>query len=387
MVAAKTSDSISQDSINEIISLDADPILRNFKITQCYYDLSQSIAQRIGYENVNWCTFATWASKTAGHFIRLENVNVQLHHSLHLSNNYQNWLLIIKEKFNELKIEQEFGHLSVHTEALNSISLISADIAAGNLKVFSELGPVFSTMVDAFDKSLQGDHEAVQILLNSLQPGTTIEGGQDLLSNAIRDYHTALHESDLNKKAELILMANSQIGLHEQIRLQPYIAGALEAPLPHSFSTTIHRQVKEIAPVHTHNNLNDIFYHVFTPIGHIIHDAWLNMSTHYLMTIMFPDEVLHLGHDLPNPAGAPLFPDQLLKFRDDRLFRLFVQYEAHLNTTLHSHSKNWAKLEDRMHYILNLFRSRQQHRPLYEPPFDETQIDDIRQNKIPTGKI
>ena len=102
---------------------------------------------------------------------------------------------------------------------------------------------------------------------------------------------------------------------------------------------------------------------------------------------MFPDEVLHLGHDLPNPAGAPLFPDQLLKFRDDRLFRLFVQYEAHLNTTLHSHSKNWAKLEDRMHYILNLFRSRQQHRPLYEPPFDETQIDDIRQNKIPTGKI
>lgn len=387
MVVDKTPYSISQDSINEIISLDSEPILRNLKITQCYYDLSQAIAQRIGHENVNWCTFATWASKTAGRFIRMENVNLHLHNSLHLSNDYSHWLLAIQEKFNELNLEQEFGHQRVHAAALNSISLISADIAAGNLKVFSELGPVFSSMVDAFDKSIEGNHDAIEIVLSGLQTGSTFDGGQDLLYNAIRDFHAALHEPDQSKKAELILRANAQTGLHEQIRLQPFIAGALEAPLPHSFSTIIHRQVAEIEPTHTHHILHGILDHLIAPIGKKVHDAWLYLSTHYLMTLLFPDEVLHLGQDLPNPAGAPLFPEQLLNLQDDRLNSLLLQYEAHLNTTLHSRSKNWARLEDRMHYILHLFRSRQQHKPLHESPFEETQIEYIRQSKVPHGKL
>lgn len=258
MVVVKKPYSISQESIKKIIALDAEPVLRNLKITQCYFDLSQAIAQRIGHENANWCTFATWASKTAGRFIRMENMNVRLHNSLHLSSDYNNWLLAIQEQFNILELEEAFGHDRVHAAALNSISLISADIAAGNLKVFSELGPVFSDMIDAFDKSLQGDPGAINIVLNSLEPGATFDGGQDLLASAIRDFHAALHEPDQNKKAELILRANSQTGLHEQIRLQPFIAGALEAPLHHSFSTTIHHQVAQTEQVHKHHILHGI---------------------------------------------------------------------------------------------------------------------------------
>jgi hypothetical protein len=385
--AEKTRYVISLDSIREIISLDAEPVLRNLKITQCYYDISQAIAQRLGHENANWCNFATWASKTAGRFIRLENVNVHLHRSLHLSDDYHKWLLVIQEKFNDLALEQEFGHDQVHAASLNTISVISADIAAGNLKVFAELGPVFSFMIDAFDKSLGGDYSAVDFLLNSLQPGATEEGGQDLLGQAIGDFHAALHEPDQSKKAEFILRANAQTGLHEQIRLQPYIAGALEAPLPHLFSAAIHRQVAETAPAHKHYILKGMLHQLIAPVCHKVHDAWLAMSTHYLMTLALPGEVLHLGHDLPSPAGGPLFPDQLLNPQDEKLNRLLVEYEAHLNTTLHSRSRNWAKLEDRMHYILKLFRSRQQHRPLHEPPFEETQIKDILQNKVPGGKL
>lgn len=386
MPAAKTSYSISHDSINEIISLDAEPILRNLKITQCYYDLSQAIAQRLGYENVNWCTFATWASKTAGRFIRLENVNLKLHQTLHLSVDYNNWLLDIDEKYSELNLTQEFWHKSVHDAGLNVISLMSADIAAGNLKVFSELGPVFCSTLDAFDKSLRGEHDAVEIVLAGLHPGTSAEGGQDLLGNAIRDFHVALHEPDACKKAELILRANAQIGLHEQIRLQPYISSALEVPLPHSFYADIHRRTLENIPVTKHSILN-FFLEDIAPIGHIVNNAWLFMSTHYLMTLAFPDEVLRLGHDLPNPSGGPLFPEQLFNLQDAALMNLLKQYNAHLNTPFHSHSNNWAHLECRMHYILNLFRSRQQHRPLLEPPFDEIQKENILQNKIPDGRL
>ena len=51
----------SIQDIDAIIALHAQPIMRNLKITQCYHDLSHAIAGRIGAENVNWCTFATWA--------------------------------------------------------------------------------------------------------------------------------------------------------------------------------------------------------------------------------------------------------------------------------------------------------------------------------------
>ena len=53
---------------------DPDPILRNLKITQGYRDLSVGMAHLLGNHNVNWATFATWASKTAGLSIRKEDV-------------------------------------------------------------------------------------------------------------------------------------------------------------------------------------------------------------------------------------------------------------------------------------------------------------------------
>jgi hypothetical protein len=274
----------------------------------------------------------------------------------------------------------------VHTATHNSISLISADIAAGNLKVFSELGPVFSAMVDAFDKSLKGDRDAVELVLEKLQPGDTAEGGQDLLGNAIRDFHSALHEPNHFKKAELMLRANAQTGLHEQIRLQPYIAAAMEAPLHYNFSTSIKEHLTKIAPEHKHHLIHGILENWVNPIAHKIHNTWLNLSTHYLMTLVLPDGVLHLGHDLPKPAGANLFPDPLVNLQDPELNNLLIQFEAH-STTSHSKARNWARLEDRMHYILNLFRSRQQHRPLHESPFEPLQTAHLYENKIPEGKL
>ena len=62
------------DDVERIAGLDDDPVLRNLLITQCYHDLSQKLTVLFGRENANWCNFATWASKTAGRFIRKEQV-------------------------------------------------------------------------------------------------------------------------------------------------------------------------------------------------------------------------------------------------------------------------------------------------------------------------
>lgn len=378
---------ISQAYINSIILMDTEPVLRNLKITQAYFDLSQAIAQRLGDTNVNWCNFATWASKTAGRFIRMEDLNVHLHKLLHAHDDYNDWLGLIQDKFRDLEIDHEFDHSRIHHAAHNVICEISADIAAGNLKVFSELGPVFSAMIEAFDKPLEEEKVAIDALLAGLIPGDTESGGQDMLANAVRDFYAAKHETDKKRHAELILRANAQTGLHEQIRLQPYIAAAMEAPIQHKFLITIHKHVKEKTPEHKHHLLPDAFNHFFHSIAQKTHDAWLKMSTHYLMTLVLPDGTIHLGKDLPCPEGCPLFPEHLSEPRDEGLTVLLKKYEAHLNTPVRSHARNWAVLEDRMHFILNLFRSRQQHRPLHESPFDPHQEDKIRQNTIPTGNL
>lgn len=387
MPVKENENTISQAYIRSIILMDTEPVLRNLKITQAYFDLSQAIAQRLGDINANWCNFATWASKTAGRFIRMEDLNVHFHKLLHAHDDYNEWLDLIQDKFKDLEIDYKFDHSRIHHAAHNVITEISAEIAAGNLKVFSELGPVFSAMIEAFDKPLEEEKVAIETLLAGLIPGDTESGGQDMLANAVRDFYAAKHETDKKRTAELILRANAQTGLHEQIRLQPYIAAAMGAPVHHNFVIAIHKHVKEETPAHKHHLLHDTFNHLFQPIAQKAHDAWLKMSTHYLMTLVLPDGIIYLGKDLPCPYGCPLFPEHLSEPRDEELTILLRKYEAHVNTQVQSHARNWTVLEDRMHFILNLFRSRQQHRPLHESPFDPDQEDKIRQNTIPTGKL
>src|SRR3954471_20762547 len=62
------------DQVARIIALDSQPVLRNLLITQCYHDLSTELSRVLGTANVNWCSYATWASKTAGRFIRNEEI-------------------------------------------------------------------------------------------------------------------------------------------------------------------------------------------------------------------------------------------------------------------------------------------------------------------------
>ena len=67
---------VTAPAIDDIIALDDKPVLRNLLITQTYHDLSAGLAQRPGRDNVNWCHFAARASKTAGRFIRRDEVPV-----------------------------------------------------------------------------------------------------------------------------------------------------------------------------------------------------------------------------------------------------------------------------------------------------------------------
>jgi hypothetical protein len=60
-------------AVVDAISIIANPVIRNLKITQCYCELSSAFAART-VMCANWCTFAIWASKQAGQTIREEDL-------------------------------------------------------------------------------------------------------------------------------------------------------------------------------------------------------------------------------------------------------------------------------------------------------------------------
>ena len=68
----------SQEEIRAIVQL-KDPVLRNLHITQTYHVLNVALTDLFGEENVSWCAYANWASKTAGFFIRKEVVPGLIH--------------------------------------------------------------------------------------------------------------------------------------------------------------------------------------------------------------------------------------------------------------------------------------------------------------------
>jgi hypothetical protein len=65
----------------------------------------------------------------------------------------------------------------------------------------------------------------------TLKRGLSQRGGQSLLRSALEHYAAARLEPEARRKAQRTLLANGQVGLHEQIRLQPFIAGATDAPI------------------------------------------------------------------------------------------------------------------------------------------------------------
>ena len=373
----------SQEMIAGIISVSNHPSLRNLRITQCYGELSRALAARMGSENVNWCSFATWASKTAGRFIRLNRLDEQVRLALQRTFGTSDWATTARDALNHLPGGPVIDDAIVLKAAGNIAANVSAEVAAGNLTVFAELAPLFSAMVDAMERGKAGERNALNGVKDSLRPGPTSQGGQDLLRQAVTDYLSASRETDPRRKAEVMLRANAQVGAHEQIRLQDYIHKAMRAPLGDAVVALIHRQLRGAAASLDPLGLSTILDVRLRPLRAALDQVWLQVSTEYLMTLELPNGTLHLGRDLPNAPGQPIFPPNLAELQDAELGRMLHIYRADGISARGSGASEWNNLSDRMRYILELFRSRQQDASLFEPPFGAVAMDAINRGAVP----
>ncbi|MCC6555072.1 MAG: hypothetical protein IT372_19055 [Polyangiaceae bacterium] len=317
----------TQSEIAAILAT-SDPVLRNLRITQTYHELTLALADHLGRDDLNWCAYATWASKSAGRFIRGEPLDVLPRRALSAGGRLAPWLADLAAG-------------------------VRAGATEGNLMVFAELAPFYAALVELLRATPRPDHARIDALLGRFARGPVERGGQDMLRRAFAAYLEIAALPRCKARAERMLLANALVGYHEQTRLQGPIERALGAPL------------------------------LAARLGRVVRAA----STRWLMALELPGETVRLGEDVHAPGGDPMFPDELRAIDDRELCALLYRLDRTPNTTAGSAAGDWADLGDRMNFIVDLFRSRQRDARLYRAPFSPAQLAAIRAGRVPPGPL
>ena len=169
-----------------------------------------------------------------------------------------------------------------------------------------------------------------------------------------------------------MLLGNLLIGLHEQTRLQYVIEQALSIPY-------------------------DVFVEGRLPGRGGKRDQQENLgracklvtraTTQMLMSITLPSRELKLNVNVIAPTGVISFPSDLLSIENPRCLELVRGFETRADTLSGSAAENWVSLKDRMSFVVDFFRSHQQYKRLFEPPFLENQVPTIDSGRFPAGPL
>jgi hypothetical protein len=260
-------------------------------------------------------------------------------------------------------------------------------VARGNKKVFEEIGREFGRFLEFFGGQSGFDPEKTARFCAGLRAGEPPEG-QRLLSQAFTSYCEARFQTG-QEKAEQMLLANISAGFHEQIRLQPEIAEALNAALDNTAELKrnlmtvllpdfyVRARAKVLRDQTTY--LDAAFARFIREVNRLIRQV----ITDHLMTLhLAGTEVLRLGRDLQGT-----FPQQLAQIRNSELSEMLKRIDITSNSLEDSGAKDWADFTDRMHFIADFFRVYQERQQLFEAPFTTEQVELLKSGVQPGGRL
>lgn len=381
------------DEVKRIAGI-KDPVTRNLEITQCYYELSAVLASKTGLA-ANWCTFATWASRQAGQTIRKEDLASLLERYLNHSPSTLHAAAALTAEIPAQRRQQFLDPQSLTLSAANFQSAVdraSDAVARGNKKVFEEIGYEFARFFQTRIFTQMSDAHNITRFCEELQDGDPPDG-QGYLRRAFSHYAQALAERDSKTRAELILLANIEIGFHEQTRLQPEIAESLDAGMT-SFLDFTRSLFRGIFPLNGWFHLAHLYLRrllgrptaLDRAIEALLAEVRVQMRqviTDLMMTIRLPNGiVLRLGEDLS--IG---FPESLRQITCSELARFLEKYDLTPDSLDGTGALDWANLPERLHFILDLFRCYQENPTLFEPPFTKEQVEVIKAGQVPDGRL
>lgn len=374
------------------IALINNPVLRNVLITQSYCELSQILMSRTGAV-ANWCTFATWASKQAGQSIRKEDFQrtLEARVDIELLNEFQALIAIAAEMGIGASIRTRLHALVKNSLLTRVVDQTSQAVAKGNKKVFEEIGFEFARFIATCFDNAEPDLQHCELFCRDMRDGDPPDG-QQYLKRAFTNYYTAFWEHDEQLRLEKLLLANLEIGLHEQTRLQPEILDSLNAAFtgketfrkeiidflfpPESwFSQVRFLYLKATGKT---SRLEAAIDRLIMELQHLVR----KQITACLMTLNLPHECLLLSKDLQRT-----YPEALSHLSCKDLVELMAKIDTTPESLKESGAEDWADLTDRMHFITELFRCYQFDEQLYQPAFIPEQVVAMKRGEVPMGRL
>jgi hypothetical protein len=364
-------------------------IIRNLQITEGYARLAAAMRERTDGA-ADWCTFATWASRQAGSTIRGEDLIDRWRRRLGRKGRllepfqtFNRWLL----RQGVFQPDSRWGRVvaEIHTP-FDVFERTSAAVAEGNVKVFEEVGDVFARFLASVPPDAAADSPAFMAFASSLRTGPAPDG-QDQVRDAFTLYQRQRFEPDPTARASLTLLANLLIGVHEQTRLQPQIAAAMDAPLV-TAADLGERLLTALIP--SSRRWPEV---VRRPAVSVV--GWLataleraairvsrELVTEVMMVLTLPNAALALGRNLDAPTPA-VFSGAL----HPELERFVRQYDLCTPERSDCGADDWTDLTQRMHYIFHVFRAYASESALFDPPFTTAQVERFRGGHIPEGNL
>ncbi|MDX6719683.1 MAG: hypothetical protein QOJ63_1937 [Solirubrobacteraceae bacterium] len=365
----------------------SNPVIRNLEITYCYARLSAAMLERTG-RCANWCTYATWASRQAGRTIRGEDLVETLRARLDVRPKLLHPLASLGRALLRRGLfdpNSRLGRLTaqLHTP-FDAFERTSDAVARGNRKVFEEIGLEFARFLHEVAPDADADSAQLRAFLDGLRPGEPPDG-QRYLEQAFTRYARIAAAPDDRGRAELMLLANLEIGMHEQTRLQPEIRESLDAP--YAVGQDLDRRLMLALMPWWRRPVPGVLCAPVAALGSraqlAVADMTREIITRSLMVMSLPGRILALGANMDEPFPEPLREPLL----DAELVALLQRFEPVAPARDDTAARDWSDFDQRMHYIAHLFRAFHLHEELLGPAFTAQQAQAFQAGTVPEGDL
>jgi hypothetical protein len=376
--------SLDFSSVEEIQKIAAmtDAALRNLRITYTYYRLNRAMSALAGARNLTWCGYAIWASKTAGEYIRQQEVPALI----------EDWIKGATDRAGVTATLMAHA-LGIHSDqpvagadpkaftirgfAAEVLGGVGAAIGNGNQIVFAHIAPPFATLLSLWTAH-QGaipDAEKQRFLQSLRDPNPPA----DALYQAFSAMFDATEAPGSLQAAQSMCYANALIGCVEQTRVQPYIAQSLNVPVADLFLQHVDDHLRGKFPTLVAAGMKD----VLRPLAHELETGFQRLSTEWVMRLNLPDESLRLGLNVPPLPDGAMYPEELAALAAAQPLEAYTSLSA--LDAAESAAQDWVSYPQRMRYIAVVFRSRQQVGTLWNAPYTEAQVEQFTAGQIPPG--
>ena len=428
------------------VALDPDDVLRNMEVALLYSLTSASLHEQLvptggpeaGSCNANWFTIAQWAVLTVGRNLRggdaphrasalpqavrrrltpaVLNLRSADDRRVAAALSYGQ-VMVFASVYDALLQQKKLAGLPDPVAPPEVEPLIEANSLAAAATASDPTDPQAASAAAVATERLQaaivGRTERKTAVRFARQLGATVDdawidqsdfyeqvlkalachaGHQDELHDAFGLYERArsvaqgAKDDDGRSVADLIFEANLRIAAIEQVILDDAVSLVIDHVPRHftreaegrlvTFAERSLRVPRRIAQINSSRRI--------AGAAAVATDLWARVMTDQVMVVAFPAETIRLGRDIPRRDWRrPFYAPDLAELSPSAQ-RYFDMFDRSLGDGRGAGAGDWRRFDDRMNFVSNLLRSRQQDPTLLWQPFTDEDVVRVWSGHYPT---